>query len=150
MTEMSRLRTKTVIYPTPLDAANAFYEAFEARDIEGMMAVWAEDEEIICVHPGGQRLVGYAAVRASWSDVFGGGAQLHLQVSGPIVLQTISMAIQSVTEHLIVSEDQEAGGVVEATNIFLHTPSGWRMLMHHASPSPAARRAPATPPARLH
>jgi ketosteroid isomerase-like protein len=147
---MPRLRTKTIIYPTPLDAANAFYEAFEARDIEAMMAVWAEDEEIICVHPGGPRLVGYVAVRASWSEVFTSDTQLRLQLSSPIVLQTISMAVQSVTEHLIVGEEQEATGLVEATNVFLHTPSGWRMLVHHACPSPVAKRVLAIPPARLH
>ena len=42
--------------PTAQDAENAFYEALEHGDLEGMMAVWAEDEEIICVHPTGPRL----------------------------------------------------------------------------------------------
>src|SRR5438034_9493130 len=147
---MPRLRTKTIIYPTPLDAANAFYEAFEARDVEAMMAVWAEDEDIICVHPGGQRLVGYAAVRASWGEIFASDTQLRLQLSGPMVLQTISMAVQSVTEHLVLGEEQEATGLVEATNVFLHTPSGWRMLVHHASPSPVSKRLTSVPPERLH
>ena len=44
------------IFPTAQDAENAFYEALESRDLDGMMAVWAEDEEILCVHPLGARL----------------------------------------------------------------------------------------------
>ena len=30
-----------------------------------MMTTWADDEEIVCVHPGGARLVGYDAVRSA-------------------------------------------------------------------------------------
>jgi len=47
------------IFPTAQDAENAFYEALERADLEGMMAVWSEDEEIVCVHPAGQRLAGH-------------------------------------------------------------------------------------------
>ncbi len=51
------------IFPTPQDAEAAFYEALERADLELMMAVWAEDEEILCVHPGGARLTGQDQVR---------------------------------------------------------------------------------------
>ena len=44
-------------------AEAAFYRAFEKADLGAMMAVWAEDEEILCIHPGGQRLIGMDAVR---------------------------------------------------------------------------------------
>ena len=47
-------------------------------------------------------------------------------------------------------EELEATGMVEATNVFLHTPSGWRMLVHHASPSPLSKRVTSVPPERLH
>src|SRR6185369_12018763 len=46
------------IFPTAQDAENAFYEALERADLEAMMAIWSEDEEIVCVHPAGQRLAG--------------------------------------------------------------------------------------------
>ena len=54
----------TKIFPTAQDAENAFYEALERADLDGMMAVWAEDEDIVCVHPGGPRVSGPRAVRA--------------------------------------------------------------------------------------
>jgi ketosteroid isomerase-like protein len=149
---MPRPRAKTFIFPTPLDASNAFYEAFEARDIEAMMSVWAEDEEIVCVHPGGLRLVGYSAVRAGWSELFSGDvrSRLRLHLSEAVLVQTISMAVQSVTEHVVLENETESRGSVETTNIFMHTPAGWRMLAHHASPSREPSPAPSIPPARLH
>jgi hypothetical protein len=39
-------------------------------------------------------------------------------------------------------------GVVVATNVFMRTPSGWRMVCHHASPSPTP--AAAGPSGPLH
>ena len=56
------------IYTSPQDAALAFYQAFEAKDIDAMMAAWADDEEIVSVHPGGARHVGYDAVRGAFES----------------------------------------------------------------------------------
>ena len=55
------------IFPTAQDAESAFYEALERCDLEGMMAVWSEDDEIVCVHPAGARLTGQDEVRESWA-----------------------------------------------------------------------------------
>ena len=43
----------------------AFYDALNRADLEALMALWADDEEIVCIHPGGARLIGHAAIRAS-------------------------------------------------------------------------------------
>ena len=50
---------RTTAFPTSQDAENAFYDALERADLDAMMAVWAEDEEIVCVHPTGPRLAGH-------------------------------------------------------------------------------------------
>jgi hypothetical protein len=34
--------------------------------------------------------------------------------------------------------DATLRGLVVATNVFMRTPSGWRIVCHHASPAPAA------------
>ena len=41
----------------------AFYDALRRGDFAAMMAVWADDEDVICVHPSGSRHVGIEAVR---------------------------------------------------------------------------------------
>ena len=74
---MPKARTPP-IYTSPQDVAQAFYQAFEARDIDAMMATWAEDEDIVCIHPGGMRHVGYESVRHSFEQLFAGEHQAHV------------------------------------------------------------------------
>src|SRR3990170_2101011 len=75
------------IFPTPQDAETAFYEALERADLELMMAVWSEDEEIVCVHPGGSRLSGQDQVRESWRQIFAGGAAARLHVTQQVTIR---------------------------------------------------------------
>jgi len=133
---MAKPRTPSIL-TSPQDAAIAFYQAFEARDIEMMMATWAEDEDIVCVHPGGPRLVGYEAVRAGWEQLFSGNTRLSFRLDQIAVIETVGLALQSAIEHVTVGDDREPRGAAIATNVFLRTPSGWRMVVHHASPAPA-------------
>ena len=61
-------------------AETAFYDAVARGDLEGLMALWADDDEIICVHPGAPRLVGHAAIRASWEAIFArGGVRIRVR-----------------------------------------------------------------------
>ena len=133
---MPKPRTPSIL-TSPQDAAIAFYQAFEARDVEMMMATWAEDEDIVCVHPGGPRLVGYEAVRAGWEQLFSGNTRLSFRLDQIVVIETVGLALQSAIEHVTVGDDREPRGAAIASNVFLRTPSGWRMVVHHASPAPA-------------
>jgi hypothetical protein len=56
-------------FATPEDAEAVFYDALERADLDAMMAIWAEDEEVICTHPYGERVAG-CCVRESWRQVF--------------------------------------------------------------------------------
>lgn len=47
-----------------------FYHAFERLSIDMMDNVWKHDENIICVHPGWDLLVGWLAIRESWVTIF--------------------------------------------------------------------------------
>jgi ketosteroid isomerase-like protein len=133
---MAKVRTPP-IFTSPADVALAFYRAFEARDIDAMMATWAEDEDIVCVHPGGARMVGYDAVRAGWEQIFASETRLGFRLDQIVVIETVGLAMQSVVEHITTSNDSTPRGTAICTNVFLRTPSGWRMVMHHASPAPA-------------
>ena len=44
------------------------------------MAVWAEDEEVWCVHPGGPRLSGIDKVRESWRRIFAGNMTMRFEL----------------------------------------------------------------------
>ena len=90
------------IFPTAQDAENAFYEALERCDLEAMMAVWAEDEDIVCVHPAGSRLAGQDQVRASWTQRFAGGAHVRVQVSHLAAVSGVMFAVHSVQENFSI------------------------------------------------
>jgi ketosteroid isomerase-like protein len=134
------------IFTSPQDAALAFYQAFEARDIDAMMAAWAEDEDIVCVHPGGPRLVGYEAVRAGWEQLFAGDTKFSFKLDEIVVIETVGLALQSAIEHVTLGEEPKPRGAAIATNVFLRTPSGWRLVVHHASAAPAVAIAPPAGP----
>jgi uncharacterized protein (TIGR02246 family) len=135
------------IFPTAQDAEAAFYEALERADLELMMAVWSEDEEIICVHPGGPRLAGQDAVRQSWRQIFAAGARARLHVSQQVAIAGPMLAVHSVHENFSVPGEKRALQSVVATNVYLRTAAGWRMVAHHGSPAPGAAEPPPAPPA---
>ena len=134
----------TRMFPTAQDAENAFYEALERADLEGMMAVWSEDEEIICVHPGGQRLTGQAQVREAWRQMFAAGPNMRVQISQSVAVTGVMVAVHSLHEIITVAGEQRARPPMVATNVYLRTPAGWRMIAHHASPAPAETAAGGT------
>ena len=124
------------VFTSPQEAEHAFYDAFARADLEAMMAVWSEDEEVICIHPGAARVVGLAAVRDSWRQLFAGGTQLSITVSNEVVSAGTMMAIHCVLEHIQLDGDNDLHAPIVATNVFMRGAMGWRMVAHHASPTP--------------
>jgi len=141
-------------FPTAQDAENAFYEAMESADLEAMMSVWAEDEDIVCVHPGGPRLAGAEQVRSSWRAIFAGGPGMRIRAVQRVAIANAMLAVHSVHEMITVPGESRPQPPVVATNVYLRTATGWRMIVHHASPAPAVAQAerPSTPagPKLLH
>ena len=116
------------------DVEVAFYEALQKGDIDKLMACWADEDEIVCVHPGGPRVVGSAAIRAAFDAMFASGTiQATPQRSRKII--SLASAVHNVLEHIqVMTEDGPREAYVIATNVYHKTPQGWRMVAHHASP----------------
>ena len=140
------------IFTTAQDAGNAFYDSLERNDLELMMAVWAEDEEIVCVHPAGGRIAGQEQVRESWRRIFASGQRLRVKVAQQVTVTGMMVEVHSVHEVITVVGEEGARPPMVATNVYLRTAAGWRMVVHHASPAPgtAAEETPADPPKLLH
>jgi ketosteroid isomerase-like protein len=129
------------IFPTAQDAENAFYEALERCDLDGMMAVWSEDDEIVCVHPGGARLTGQDEVRESWARLFAAGPRARVTIDRQVAISGMMLAVHSVFENFTLPKEGRAPAAAQplpiiATNVYLRTAAGWRMIVHHASPAP--------------
>lgn len=127
---------KKPIYTSPQEAEAAFYEALARGDLEAMMTVWAEDEEVVCVHPGGPRLTGYALVREGWRHIFEGGGHLKVQLLALSTVHGPFSAVHSVIEQIAVAGQKQLAAPVVATNVYVRGALGWRMIVHHASPVP--------------
>lgn len=127
---------KKPFYATPQDVENAFYDALERGDLEAMMNVWAEDEEIICVHPGGPRLAGFGAVMEAWRQILARGPRMKFILGSQVHLQSMMVSVHSVHEHITLAGEASSRPPVVATNVYLRGATGWRMLVHHASPVP--------------
>jgi ketosteroid isomerase-like protein len=128
--------TKKPIYTSPQEAEAVFYQALERGDLEAMMSVWSEDEEIVCVHPGGPRLTGYALVREGWQRIFEGGKRLKVQLLALSTVHGPFSAMHSVIEQISVVGQKHLAAPVVATNVYVRGAMGWRMIVHHSSPVP--------------
>jgi ketosteroid isomerase-like protein len=119
---------------TPDDIEAQFYEALQQGDLDKLLSVWADDEDVVCVHPGGVRVRGHTALRASFDEMFGQGS-IDTRPARVRRTQIGGCAVHHVLEQVRVAtvSGLETGYVV-ATNVYVHTPSGWRLLVHHASP----------------
>lgn len=128
--------TPKKIFASPQDVENAFYEALERADLEAMMAVWAEDEDVVLLHPGGPRLVGYSAVRDAWRRIFESEARLDVRISQQHVVTTPFAVMHSVIEHVSIRDREGVAAPVAATNCYMRGALGWRMVAHHGSVVP--------------
>ena len=114
----------------------AFYEALQKGDLELLMACWAEEDEIVCVHPGGPRLLGHGAIRSVYEAIFANGG---IPVTPQRVQRSegLANAVHSVLERVELGTDEglQVGWIV-ATNVYQNTSHGWRLVAHHASQGP--------------
>ena len=128
-------------FATPDEAEAAFYAAFEKADLTAMMEVWATDENIVCIHPLGPILVGRDAVEQSWKMIFQETSPMKFHIEERHRTEDSKVAAHVVDEHIEVAEQSHT---VLATNVYHLTETGWCMVLHHASPPPAADNSTAT------
>ena len=121
-----------------LEGANsAFYDRFEARDLDGMTALWDHGPAVYCVHPGGEVISGWQRVRRSWAAVFTAAGHLQFIVTDVRAVHEGTVGWVTCTENILSGGEraQDLGaGVAVATNLFAYRGGAWRMTAHHASP----------------
>lgn len=111
-----------------------FYQALQSADIERLMACWSDDEDIVCVHPGGPRIVGHAAIRSTFEAIFANGS-IQARPDHVRKIDGLSSAVHNVLERVaVMTPTGPSQAVVLATNVYHKVRQGWRMVAHHASP----------------
>ena len=116
------------------------YESMRKGDIERLMGLWSDDDEICCIHPGGARLVGAAAIRASFEAMFGNGT-IDAEPHRVRRLESHSSAVHRVLERIrVATPEGDQFAWVVATNVYLKSSQGWRLVAHHASPGTSVEK----------
>ena len=115
-------------------AANAaFYDAFEARDLDRMSEAWEHSDRVVCTHPGWNVLRGWGPVAGSWFALFSGPQHLQFILTDAVVAVHGDTAWVTIDENLL--DGERVGGTVTALNLFARTDDGrWLMVAHHGSP----------------
>lgn len=127
--------TLNKILETPEEAEAAFYEAISRADVNAVMALWADEEDIVCIHPGAPRLVGHASIRAAWESIFEQGG-VHIRPVQVHVTQNVMTSVHNIIEEVHRAASRQQDIHILATNVYMKTAAGWRIVSHHASVVP--------------
>ena len=126
-----------------LNANTAFYNAFEAGDLDLMAAVWLPEPDPVCIHPGNAAISGYAEMMRAWAMIFANTPYIQFFLTDVEVSVRGDVASVSCTENVLTGDestgpDAFGGAKAVATNVFVRTPVGWRLWIRHASRVPSA------------
>ena len=121
---------------TEVIAANeAFYRAFEKKDIEAMSAVWSQGTASLCIHPGRDALRGWKEIRYSWEQIFKNTKYIEIET------EILTTEVRNTTAYIVLVENllQVSGGRTikaqsMATNVFEQMAGKWYLVHHHGSP----------------
>ncbi len=121
-------------------ATRRFYDAIEIMatggGIEAMSDAWHHTENVTSRHPIDEWSVGWDLVRTTWEIAStvgrpdrGGGALLGMQthIYGDVAYVTTSYQIAP----------SWGGDKIMCTNVLLKKDGAWKIIHHHADPSPA-------------
>ena len=125
-------------YNSSTAAEEAFYAAFSATDLEAMMHIWADQPDIVCIHPNGPRLRGRDQVRLSWSMIFRDRVVRHFALTGLRIIGNGDQRIHLLEENISVPGTNYVSPPVLATNIYRRDQNGWHLIIHHASVAPSS------------
>ncbi len=133
MTKTKQLAAAT-IGGTSDDVEAVFYDALQNADLDKLMSCWGDDDDIVCIHPGGPRIVGLAAIRASFESMFvNGSIQAHPE--RVIKISSLTSEVHSVIERVeVMLPDGPQKAYTSTTNVYQRTAQGWKLVIHHASP----------------
>lgn len=106
---------------------DAFYGAFNRKDMAAMDAIWASKARVQCIHPGWNALAGREAVMASWRSILSNPTQPRIMSGGASVDVVGGVAI-------VVCRELVAGAPLVATNLFVLEDDGWHIIHHHSGP----------------
>jgi ketosteroid isomerase-like protein len=125
-------------------ASRQFYAALTGMahgDAGSMADIWSHGAAVTAMHPIPGRDVGWTAVRRSFEKVAAMASDGTVGIKNQLIQVSGDVACEVGVEH---GQFKMAGQPVRlehrVTNIYQRTAGGWKMIHHHADPSPAMLR----------
>jgi len=122
-----------------LEANRAFYEAFNARDVEAMADLWLRSDDVTCIHPHRNVTTGHADVLRTWRAILTNPDQ-------PKIVFAAEEARVVGDIGIVAGREVVAGVPIVATNIYRRSSNPdltdnadtpgytWLLIHHHGSP----------------
>lgn len=118
-----------------LEVNKNYYKAFENFDIETMSQIWSNTDDVICIHPGWDILVGWERVKEGWKKIFMEETLLKFTIRNPNTIIWDNIGIVSCIEEIFISSrDTISQTFIATTNVFKETEQGLKLFYHHSSP----------------
>ena len=130
-------KTPNSLLKSAAELETAFYAALSSQDIEAMMALWAQDEEIICILPNVPYTQGLIEVRELWENLFSlGQFKAHVLATHTFdnlltAVHTLLVNIQLTPKNASASDTQSFN--LHTTQVYLKSELGWRLSVYHAT-----------------
>jgi ketosteroid isomerase-like protein len=120
---------------TLMEVNKNYYKAFENFDLDTMSQIWSNTDDVVCIHPGWDILIGWEKVREGWKKIFMEETLLKFTIRNPnaIILDDIGI-VSCVEEIFISSRDTISQTFIATTNLFKATEQGIKLFYHHSSP----------------
>lgn len=113
------------------EANQRFYDAHEERNLDAMREVWLHSERAVCIHPGWPILRTWPTVEESWRRILEGPGR------NQFILTNVAIDVSGASAWVTLEENLVGPGgtqTVAATNVFVRTDAGWKLVAHHGSP----------------
>jgi uncharacterized protein (TIGR02246 family) len=113
----------------------AFYRAFEKKDLDTMSTLWSQGSASLCVHPGRDVLRGWEAIHSSWEKIFRNTSYMEIEPEVIRVEVNGNLAYVVLVENVLqVAGNRRIRARSMATNIFERMGERWYLIHHHGSP----------------
>lgn len=118
-----------------LEINKNYYKAFENFDFEAMSQIWANTDDVVCIHPGWDILIGWEKVKEGWNKIFMEETLLKFTIRNPNVIIRDRVGIISCIEEIFISSRETISQTfIATTNLYQETENGLKLFYHHSSP----------------
>ena len=113
----------------------AFYRAFEKKDMVAMEKVWSQGTASTCIHPGRGCLGGWEKIRKTWAEIFKNTDYVEFNLELISTEVSGDLAFVLLTENVLqISQNRRIEAQSMGTNVFERLGDHWYMIHHHGSP----------------